>query len=149
MSAASIVSYGQSGAPLESFQCSQVSKRPFEEVLTALRGNIEKAGMLVLNEIDPQKAVERFGHSMGGARLLFFFHPNLVVRLLETEWAAIAEVPLKLAAMEMPDNTVAIRWADPAVALGRYGNPGLAAFGQELAATCRKIVDVSLETLAA
>ena len=72
-----------------------------------------------------------------------------MVRLLATEWAAIVEVPLKLAVMELPDSTVAIRWADPAVALGRYSNPGLAAFGQELAATCRKIVDASLEPLAA
>ena len=100
--------------------------------------------MKVLHEIDPQAALQGFGHTIGGARLVFFFHPNLLRRLLETDWSAIVEAPPKLAVLELPDGTVAVRMANPATALARYGYPALSAFGEELAAACERIMDASV-----
>jgi len=109
-----------------------------------LRNEIQGAGLRVLNEIDPQKAVQGIGRSMGGLRLIFFFHPNLVVRVLETDWTAMVEAPLKLVVTELPEGTVSVRMADPITAFGRYGNSALAGLGKELAETCQRTIAASL-----
>ena len=132
--------FGQPGTPAAEFQLDVTSRRPFPEVLAALRQAINEAGMKVLQEIDPQGALRSIDQVIGGARLLFFFHPQLLARLLSIDCSAIVEVPLKLAVLEMADGSISIRAADPAIALGRYGNPDLAGFGQELSAACDRIV---------
>jgi uncharacterized protein (DUF302 family) len=144
LDSATTVTFGKPATEAASFQSSQLSTRSFEEVLTRLRNEIQGAGLRVLNEIDPQKAVQGIGRSMGGLRLIFFFHPNLVVRVLETDWTAMVEAPLKLVVTELPEGSVSIRMADPATAFGRYGNSALASFGSELADTCRRIIAASL-----
>jgi uncharacterized protein (DUF302 family) len=141
---ATTVTYGKPGTEAASFQSSHLSKRSFEDVLTRLRNEIQGAGLRVLNEIDPQKAVQGIGRSMGGLRLIFFFHPDLVVRVLETEWTAMVEAPLKLVVTELPEGTVSVRMADPITAFGRYGNSALASFGKELAETCQRIIAASV-----
>ena len=135
------VQFGNPGNETESFQLVRTTARPFQQVLDSVRHEIAAAGMKVLHEIDPQAALQGFGHAIGGARLVFFFHPNLLHRLLETDWTAIVEAPPKLAVLELPDGTVALRMANPATAFARYRNPALAAFGQEIAAACERIMD--------
>jgi uncharacterized protein (DUF302 family) len=144
VASAATVAYGKPGPNAASFQSSHLSTRSFDEVLTSLRNEIEGAGLRVLNEIDPQKAVQGFGRSMGGSRLIFFFHPKLVVRVLEMDWTAMVEAPLKLVVTELPEGTVSVRMANPITAFGRYGNPALASFGKELGDTCQRIVGASL-----
>ena len=136
--------FGQPGPGADVFQISHASRRPFEEVLATLRQHIGGAGMKVLHEIDPQAALAGIGQAIGGARLLFFFHPDLVVRLLQADASGIVEAPLKLAVMELPDGSTSVRMADPAQAFARYHTPALTAFGQELAATCQRIIAASL-----
>lgn len=138
------VQFGSHGTEAETFQLTRTTSRPFQQVLDSVRNEINAAGMKVLHEIDPQAALQGFGHSIGGARLVFFFHPNLLYRLLETDWTAIVEAPPKLALLELPDGTVSLRMANPAGAFARYGNAALTAFGQELAATCERIMDASV-----
>ena len=133
------LTFGTPSASVASFQLSVLVRSPFPAVLDALREAIDMAGMNLLHEIDPQGALRGAGQEMPAARLLFFFHRRLLARLLELDQSAIVEAPLKLAAMELPDGSVSIRIADPAVALGRYGNPALASFGEELSAACRAI----------
>jgi uncharacterized protein (DUF302 family) len=141
---ATTVTFGKPGTEAASFHSSRLSTRSFEEVLTRLRKEIEGAGLRVLNEIDPQKAVQGFGRSMGGLRLIFFFHPKLVVRVLEMDWTAMVEAPLKLVVTELPEGTVSVRMANPIPAFSRYGNSALATFGKELAETCQRIVEASV-----
>ena len=138
------VQFGQPGTETETFQLIRTTSRPFQEVLDSVRDEIGAAGMKVLHEIDPQAALQGFGHTIGAARLVFFFHPNLLHRLLETDWTAIVEAPPKLVLLELPDGAVSLRMANPAGALARYGNPALTAFGQELAAICARIMDASV-----
>ena len=138
------VHFGIPGTKTEAFQLTRTTSRPFQQVLDSIRNEISAAGMKVLHEIDPQAALQGFGHNIGGARLVFFFHPNLLHRLLETDWTAIVEAPPKLALLELPGGTVTLRMANPAGAFARYGNPALTAFGQELAATCERIMDASV-----
>ena len=135
--------FGQPSTAAAEFQLEMISTRAFPEVVDALRQAIDRAGMKVLQEIDPQGALRSIDQVIGGARLLFFFHPQLLARLLSIDYSAIVEAPLKLAVLEMPDGTVSIRAADPAVALGRYGNPALAGFGQELSAACGRILSAA------
>ena len=133
----SIIAYGEAVA---AFQHARTTVLPFEEVLTQLRQAIEAAGLWVLHEIDPQKVLQRGGYDIGPARQILFFHPDLMVRLLRANPAALLEAPLKLAVMQQPNGTVSIRWHDPAAAFGRYGNPALADLGQDLASRCEQIV---------
>jgi len=144
VSGATTVTFGKPGTEAASFQSSHLSTRSFEEVLSRLRKEIAGAGLRVLNEIDPQKALQGIGRSIGGSRLIFFFHPEHVVRVLETDWSAMVEAPLKLLVTELPEGIVSIRMADPMVAFGRYGNSALAGFGKELAATCQRILGASV-----
>jgi hypothetical protein len=58
---ATTVTFGKPGTEAASFQSSQLSTRTFEDVLTRLRKEIEGAGLRVLNEIDPQKALRALG----------------------------------------------------------------------------------------
>ncbi|MGI4810195.1 MAG: DUF302 domain-containing protein [Janthinobacterium lividum] len=132
--------FGQPGTAAAEFQLNITSQRPFSEVLAALRQAIDQAGMKVLHEIDPQGALRSIDQVIGGARLLFFFHPQLLAQLLGIDSSAIVEAPLKLAVLELPDGSVSIRAADPAIAFMRYNNPDLASFGQELSAACGRIV---------
>ena len=138
------VQFRHPGTETETFQLVRTTARPFQQVLESVRNEIAAAGMKVLHEIDPQAALQGFGHTIGSARLVFFFHPDLLHRLLETDWTAIVEAPPKLALLELPDGTVSLRMANPAGAFARYGNPALTAFGQELAATCARIMDASV-----
>ena len=107
------VQFGQLSTETESFQLIRTTARPFQQVLESVRNEIAAAGMKVLHEIDPQAALQGFGHTIGSARLVFFFHPNLLHRLLETDWAAIVEAPPKLALLELPDGTVSLRMVSP------------------------------------
>ena len=134
------LAFGQPSAAATAFQLDVTSRRPFPAVLDALRQAVDQAGMKVLQEIDPQAALRSVDQAIGGARLLFFFHPRLLARLLEMDCSALVEVPLKLAALEMPDGSVSIRATDPAIVLDRYGDPALAGFGQELREACNRIM---------
>ncbi len=134
---------GQPTGDAATFQLVRTTTRPFDQVLASIRVAIEAAGMKVLHEIDPQAALQGFGHTIGAARLVFFFHPNLLHRLLETDWTALVEAPPKLALIELPDGTVSLRMADPAAAFARYGSPGMVAFGQELTVACARIMDAA------
>ena len=141
---ATTVTFGRPGEGAASFQSNHFSTRSFEEVLTRLRKEIEGAGLRVLNEIDAQKALQGIGRSIGGLRLIFFFHPELVVRVLQMDRSAMVEAPLKIVITELPEGTVSIGMADPTTAFGRYGNSALAGFGKELAATCQRIIGASV-----
>jgi uncharacterized protein (DUF302 family) len=144
MGSASTVSFGEPGTATASFQSSQLSTRSFDEVIARLRTEIDRAGLKLLHEIDPQKALQGIGQSIGGSRLIFFFHPKLVVRVQETDWSAMVEAPLKLVVTELPDRTVSVRMADPITAFARYGNEALVTLGKELAATCQNIIASSI-----
>ena len=138
------VQFGNPGNKTETFQLVRTTSRPFQQVLESVRNEIGAAGMKILHEIDPQAALQGFGHTIGAARLVFFFHPDLLLRLLERDWTAIVEAPPKLALLELPDGTVSLRMANPDGDFARYGNPALTAFGRELAATCERIIDASV-----
>lgn len=136
--------FGAIGSAADAFQHAATSTRPFGDVLSSLATEIDRAGLKLLQEIDVQKALAGLGRSTGGFRLLFFFHPALVVRVISADVSAMVEAPLKLVAAESPDGTVSLRIAEPAVAFGRYGNPALAELGVELSAIVRRIVDASI-----
>ena len=144
MSDAAPIQYGQPGDAADNFGHGRTSVQPMAAVLAALRQQIEAAGLWVLHEIDPQAILARAGHSIGAARQILFFHPDLMVRLLQADPAALLEVPLKFAVMALPDGTVSIRWIDPAIAFVRYGNAPLAELGRELAATVDQIATKAL-----
>jgi uncharacterized protein (DUF302 family) len=70
------VTLGKPGTEAPAFQSSHLSTHSFEDVLSSLRKEIQSAGLRVLNEIDPQKAVQGIDRSMGGLRLISFFIPT-------------------------------------------------------------------------
>lgn len=144
MGGTSAVTFGEPGTASAAYQISHLSTRSFDEVVIRLRKEIDRAGLRLLHEIDPQKAVQGIGQCIGGSRLIFFFHPKLVVRVFEADWSAMVEAPLKLVVTELPDRTVSVRMADPIIAFGRHGNDALAELGRELAAQCQEIIASSI-----
>ncbi len=136
--------FGTVGAEAGTFHYAATSTRNFNDVLSSLVAEIDRAGLKLLQEIDVQAALAGAGWSTGGFRLLFFFHPAFVIRVTTADVSAMVEAPLKLVVVENPDGTVSLRIADPAIAFGRYGNPALAELGTELSAIVRQIVQNSL-----
>ncbi len=127
------------------FQRARTTPLPLPTVIERLRSAIAASGLWVLHEIDPQAILARVGHDIGAVRQILFFHPDRMVRLLGADPAALLEAPLKLAIMALPDGSASVRWTDPALAFGRYGNPALSQLGQELATLCEKIVTEALD----
>ncbi len=144
MSEQSELEFGAVGAEAEAFQYAVTSTRTFDKVLLSLATEIDSVGLRLLQEIDVQKALAEAGRTTGGFRLLFFFHPALVIRVISADVSAMVEAPLKLVVAEGADGIVTLRLADPATAFGRYGNPALAELGTELSATVRRIVHASI-----
>lgn len=125
-----------------SFQHERLIASPLADVVARLRSAIEAAGLWVLHEIDPQALLRKGGYAIPGARQILFFHPRLMVRLLEADSAAILEVPLKYALLEEA-GAVRLRWLDPKAAFAKYRNEELTEFGNELASTCLAIADTA------
>lgn len=139
------------GSSATSFQHERLITSPLIDVVARLKSAIEAAGLWVLHEIDPQALLRKGGYAIPGARQILFFHPRLMVRLLESNSAAILEVPLKFALLEEA-GAVRLRWLDPKSAFAKYRNDGLAELGNELTSTCLTIADTtvaSIDTLAA
>jgi uncharacterized protein (DUF302 family) len=133
------VSYGKAGEAAASFQRSISTAEPFDQVIVRLRKGVEAAGLWVLHEIDPQAVLRRGKHEIGAGRQILFFHPDLMIRLLEADQAALLEVPLKFAVLELADGSVSVRWIDPVGAFARYRNPSLDKLATELAAICEHV----------
>ena len=133
------INYGEAGQTVASFQRGITTAEPFEQVIAGLRKGVEAAGLWILHEIDPQAVLRRGGHSIGAGRQILFFHPDLMIRLLEADQAALLEVPLKFAVLELADGSVSVRWLDPAGAFGRYRNSSLDKLATELAAICERV----------
>lgn len=143
--AETMVRYGDAGSAAQAFGHVRVTTTPLPDVVERLRQAITTAGLWVLHEIDVQAVVARAGHRIAAARQILFFHPDLMVRLLGANPAALPEAPLKFAVMAMPDGTVTIRWFDPGLTLQRYEDPALAGLGQELAAICLRAANEVVE----
>lgn len=143
------INYGKAGDTTESFQRAIITAEPFEEVIVRLRNGIEAAGLWVLHEIDPQAVLRRAGRSIGAGRQILFFHPDLMIRLLAADQAALLEVPLKFAVLELADSSVSVRWLDPAVAFARYRNSSLDQLAAELAAICGRVATAAAEAVPA
>ncbi len=147
MSGAEAVRYGTTGPAVAAFGHVESTSLPIAATVERLRNAIEAAGLWVLQEIDPQAILAKGGHSIMPVRQILFFHPDLMVRLLEADPAALLEAPLKFAVMALPDGTVSVRWIDPAAPFARYGSTALAALGRELAVTCGRIAAAALAPL--
>ncbi|GLQ90910.1 DUF302 domain-containing protein [Dyella flagellata] len=112
----------------------------FEATLERLRQAIAERDLWVIQEINPQMLLERSGYSILPARQLLFFHPRYVVRLLAIDPSAVAEIPLKMVVLQMPDGSVTVRHSDVQSLLGRY--PGLTALAGELAEISQDLMRV-------
>ena len=136
--------YAEPGAAAAAFQGIRTSRAPFTEVIWRLREAIEAAEFWILQEVNSQMLLKRGGYAAAPVRQLMFFHPRFMVRILEVDPAAMLEVPLKMAVLELPGGTVQLRWDDPIAAFARYGNAQLLGLGHEFGAACQEIAEASL-----
>lgn len=130
------VHYGPASRP--AFQTVVPSRFGFEDTLARLREALAAQELWLIHEINPQMLLARGGYEIAPARQLFFFHARYAARLLAVDPAAVAEIPLKLVVLQMPDGGVTVRHPDVAGQFARY--PGLAALGEELAVLVRMLV---------
>lgn len=130
------VSYGKVSPP--SCEAVVISPMDFDQALQRLKQGIEALGLWQIHDIDPQMLLARGGWRIGKARQLMFFHPRYAARLLEANPAALIEIPLKIALLELPDGRVLVRYADVQAQLGRY--EGMTVLAVELAQLLRSLV---------
>ena len=116
----------------------------FEATLERLKLALAEQDLWVIHEINPQMLLERGGYSILPARQLLFFHPRYAARLLAGDLNAIAEIPLKLIILQMPDGSVTVRHNDVIVLFERY--PKLAALAGELAGIYRTLLKAIADT---
>jgi uncharacterized protein (DUF302 family) len=102
--------YAEPGAAAAAFQGIRTSRAPFTEVIWRLREAIEAAEFWILQEVNSQMLLKRGGYAAAPVRQLMFFHPRFMVRILEVDPAAMLEVPLKMAVLELPDSCVRTLW---------------------------------------
>ncbi|WP_201313783.1 DUF302 domain-containing protein [Dyella sp. EPa41] len=130
------VSYGEvSPPPGEAVAISPVD---FDATLACLKHAFKALDLWLIHEIDPQMLLARDGYPIGKARQWLFFHPRYAARLLEANPAALIEIPLKIAVLQMPDGRVLVRHMDIEAQLLRY--PGMAALASELADVMRRVL---------
>jgi uncharacterized protein (DUF302 family) len=137
------VKMASTSSTVASFQHERLTASPMVDVVTRLHSAIEANGLWVLHEIDPQALLRKGGYAIPGARQILFFHPRLMVRLLEADSAAILEAPLKFALLEEAAG-VRLRWLAPDLMFARYRNDRLIELGSELASTCLAIADAAV-----
>ncbi len=135
---------GQLDAEALSCHQSATTSRPLEEVVERLRQAIERAGLWVLHDIDPQTTVMRDGYSIGKACQIPYFHPRLLLRAFTVDPAPLVDIPLKFAVVELAPGETVVRWFDPSISFGRYGQADLAVLGHELAQACQSIVQAAV-----
>jgi len=110
----------------------------FDATLGRLKEAMTANDLWLIHEINPQALLLRVGYDMEPARQLLFFHPRYVTRLLAANPAALIEVPLKVAVVQMPDGRVSVRHVDVEAVLSRY--PGMSVLAAELAGVMRDVV---------
>ena len=94
--------------------------------------------------VEQQQLLSRGGYAIAATRQLLFFHPRLMVRVLEADPAALLEAPLKFAVLLLPDGDVSLRWIDPFASFARYDHPALIDLGRELSSLCEAIATTVL-----
>lgn len=131
------VAYAETSNPAH--QKVVTSSLNFEMTLECLRQAITEKDLWVIQEINPQMLLARGGYSIWPARQLLFFHPRYAARLLAIDPSAVAEIPLKLIVMQMPDSSVTVRHSDVESLFGRY--PGMAALASELSGLSQALMN--------
>ena len=130
------VSYGEvSPPPGEAVAISPVD---FDATLARVKQAFKALDLWLIHEIDPQMLLARDGYPIGKARQLLFFHPRYAARLLEANPAALIEIPLKIAVLELPDGRALVRYVDIEAQLARY--PAMAVLASELAEVMRRVL---------
>jgi len=130
------VSYGElSPPPGETVAISPVD---FDATIACLKHAFNTLDLWLIHEIDPQMLLVRGGYRVGKVRQLLFFHPRYAARLLEANPAALIEIPLKIAALELPDGRVLMRYVDIEKQLAPY--PEMAPLASELADVMRRVI---------
>lgn len=130
------VPYGEVSPPPAG--AAAISDLGFDETLERLRHVFNQRDLWLIHEIDPQMLLARDGRGIGKARQLLFFHPRYAVRLLEANPAALIEIPMKIAVLELPDGRVLVRQSDIETDLRRYA--GMETLASELGALMRDVM---------
>ena len=139
-----VVEYRDEGNTNAGFQYLRISRLPFAIVLKRLRDAIEVENLQILAEINSQAILAGSGYKIGPACQIMFFHPRLMARLLTADPSAFVEAPLKFSIVES-EQQVIVRWQYPTPAYASYGSGALAELGDELSATCARIVESALD----
>lgn len=85
------------------------------------------------------------GYAIGAGRQIVFFRPDLMIRLLHADRSVLLEVPNKFAMPELGDDTVSVRWLDPAIVFARSRNSSLDKLATELAAICERVATAATD----
>ena len=110
----------------------------FDQIAARLKKAIEDEKFLLLHVIDTQGILATAGIPIAALRQFLFFHPSLMRQVIEADPGAIAELPLKIIAIKLPERQVRLIIPRPENLLAEY--PPLQSLATELTTRVDRLV---------
>ena len=98
----------------------KIFEKPFEQVLTAIRGNIASNGLLLLHEINTQEVLAKHGIEIKPLRQVLFFHPRYMSEILGGDPLAVNEAPMKIVIREIDTIQTSVSFPNPVISFSDY-----------------------------
>lgn len=120
--------------------------KPYENLISDLKGAVKANGMVVVTEAGPTKAAASRGITIPGNRVLGVFNNDFAVRILATSTAAMIEAPVRFYVTENEDGTATLSYKTPSHVFAPYLDEGgdvLAGLAGELDARFEAIANAA------
>ena len=106
---------------------------PFEQAIASITERLKAQGFGVLTDIDVQGTLKaKIGAEIPKYRILGACNPSFAHEALKLEDKLGVLLPCNVIVRETADGKVEVATVDPVVAMGRTGNPALAATAEEV-----------------
>lgn len=90
------------------------------EAYTTIKKKIVSNGFLLLHEIDTDQIVSKHGVDIPPLKQLLFFEPKYISQIMERDYLAINDIPLKFVIAYLDDNVTSISYQNPVKNLSDY-----------------------------
>lgn len=98
----------------------KVLNTSFLEAYKTIKEQIVSNGFLLLHEIDTTQIVSKHGVDIPPLKQLLFFEPKYISQIMDKDYLAINDIPLKIVISYRDERTTSISYQNPAKNLSDY-----------------------------
>ncbi|TJY33377.1 DUF302 domain-containing protein [Pontimicrobium aquaticum] len=98
----------------------KVLNTSFLEAYNTIKEQIVSHGFLLLHEIDTTQIVSKHGIDIAPLKQLLFFDPKYISQIMDSDYLAINDIPLKFVISYKGERTTSISYQNPAKNLTDY-----------------------------